>query len=415
MASVREWVGARATIGTVFVAAVLSVAIGILNISVPVSGGVLAAYIPEAVRITAGFTGTLTGFLLLASVFGLRRRYRAAWYSAAILLPVTAGQGLVQSPERAAPLVGLSLISLALLVFNYRAFDRDLDLTATQLSALLAIAGAQTYTTAGAWALREQFNGIETLFDAFYFGVVTGSTVGYGDIYPQTAIARLFGISALLITVATFAVALGVLLTPAIEARLTKALGRMTESQLDILENHILVLGYGELTEPILEELGDRARVVIVTPDEARAKRLTDRGYAVVTDDPSDEEALQRTRVDAARSVVVATNNDAEDALAILTARQLNPDIHIVASATQRENERKLRRAGANTVISPAALGGHFLAESAVGGSGLETIEERLLDEQPTDPPADGTTEADGTTDADGTGESDESEPDGRN
>ncbi|CQR49413.1 MULTISPECIES: NAD-binding protein [Haloferax] len=396
MASVREWVGARATIVTVFVAAVLSVAIGVLNISSPVTGGVLAPYIPEAVRITAGFTGTLTGFLLLASVFGLRRRYRAAWYSTAVLLPVTAAQGLVQSPERAAPLVGLSFISLALLVFNYRAFDRDLDLTATQLSALLAIAGAQTYTTAGAWALREQFNGVDTLFDAFYFGVVTGSTVGYGDIYPQTAIARLFGISALLITVATFAVALGVLLTPAIEARLTKALGRMTESQLDILENHVLVLGYGELTEPILEELGDRARVVIVTPDEGRAKRLTDRGYDVVTDDPSDEEALQRTRVDSARSVVVATNNDAEDALAILTARQLNPDVHIVASATQRENERKLRRAGANTVISPAALGGHFLAESAVGGSGLETIEERLLDERPTDPPADETTEADG-------------------
>lgn len=355
----------------------------------------LAPYIPDAVRITAGFTGTLTGFLLLASVFGLRRRYRAAWYSTAVLLPVTAAQGLIQSPERAAPLVGLSLISLALLVFNHRAFDRDLDLTATQLSALLAIAGAQTYTTAGAWALREQFNGIDTLFDAFYFGVVTGSTVGYGDIYPQTAIARLFGISALLITVATFAVALGVLLTPAIEARLTKALGRMTESQLDILENHVLVLGYGELTEPILEELGDRARVVIVTPDEGRAKRLTDRGYDVVTDDPSDEEALQRTRVDAARSVVVATNNDAEDALAILTARQLNPDVHIVAAATQRENERKLRRAGANTVISPAALGGHFLAESAVGGSGLETIEERLLDEQPTEPAEDGTGEAD--------------------
>ncbi|POG56585.1 NAD-binding protein [Haloferax marisrubri] len=409
MASVRDWVGARATIGTVFVAAVLSVAIGILNISSPVAGGVLAPYIPEAVRITAGFTGTLTGFLLLASVFGLRRRYRAAWYSTAVLLPVTAAQGLIQSPERAAPLVGLSLISLALLVFNYKAFDRDLDLTATQLSALLAIAGAQTYTTAGAWALREQFNGIDTLFDAFYFGVVTGSTVGYGDIYPQTAIARLFGISALLITVATFAVALGVLLTPAIEARLTKALGRMTESQLDILENHVLVLGYGELTEPILEELGDRARVVIVTPDEARAKRLTDRGYDVVTDDPSDEEALQRTRVDAARSVVVATNNDAEDALAILTARQLNPDIHIVASATQRENERKLRRAGANTVISPAALGGHFLAESAVGGSGLETIEERLLDEQPTDPTEDETVQTNGA------GEAGDPGPDGQN
>ncbi|AFK20309.1 potassium channel protein [Haloferax mediterranei ATCC 33500] len=386
MVSVRGWFGARTTVGTVFVVAVLSVAIGLVNISSPTAGGILALYIPDAARITASYTGALTGFLLLVSVFGLRRRLRAAWYLTVILLPVTAAQGLIQSPERAAVLVGLSGVSLALSLFNYRAFDRALDLTVTQLSALLAIAGAQTYATVGTYALREDFNGVETVFDAFYYSLVTGSTVGYGDVTPNTFFAKLFALSALLVTVSSFAVALGVLLTPAIEARLTKALGRMTESQLDILENHVLVLGYGELTEPILEELGSRARVVIVTPDESRAKRLTDRGYDVVTDDPSDEEALERTRVDAARSVVVATNNDAEDALAILTARQLNPDVHIVASATQRENERKLRRAGANTVISPAALGGHFLAESALGGTGLETLEERLLNERPDEP-----------------------------
>ncbi|ELZ94051.1 potassium channel-like protein [Haloferax mucosum ATCC BAA-1512] len=398
MVSVREWLGARTTVGTVFVVAVLSVAVGLVNISSPPSGGILGPYIPETARTTASYTGALTGFLLLASVFGLRSRLRAAWYSTIVLLLVTAAQGLVQSPGRAAILVGLSGVSLALTLFNRRAFDRALDLTVTQLSALLAIAGAQTYATVGAYALREDFNGVETLFDAFYFALVTGSTVGYGDVTPNTFFAKLFALSALLVTVSSFAVALGVLLTPAIEARLTKALGRMTESQLDILENHILVLGYGELTEPILEELSGRARVVIVTPDESRAKRLADRGYDVVTDDPSDEEALQRTRVDAARSVVVATNNDAEDALAILTARQLNPDVHIVAAATQRENERKLRRAGANAVISPAALGGHFLAESAIGGSGLESLEERLLSERPDEPPADET--ADSTTDS---------------
>ncbi|UVE50302.1 NAD-binding protein [Haloferax larsenii] len=413
MVSVRDWFGARTTIAVVFVVAVLSAVTGLVNISLPATGGLLGPYIPDTVRTAAGFTGTLTGFLLLASAFGLRRRLRAAWYTTIILLPVSAAQGLVQSPDRIEPLVALTLlvslsvVGLGLLLFNRRAFDRDLDLTVTQLSALLAIAGAQTYATAGAYALREDFNGVETLFDAFYFALVTGSTVGYGDITPRTPVAKLFGMSALLVTVASFAVALGVLLTPAIEARLTKALGRMTESQLDILENHVLVLGHGELTEPILEELDGRADVLIITPNAERAQRLTERGYDVLTADPSDEESLERGRVDTARSVVVATSNDAEDALAILTARQLNPDVHIVASASQRENERKLRRAGANTVISPAALGGHFLAESAIGGGGLESIEDRLLDEEPDAPPAESD---DGVDGSDGEAESNSSD-----
>lgn len=64
----------------------------------------------------------------------------------------------------------------------------------------------------------------------------------------------------------------------------------------------------------------------------------------------------------------MATNNDAEDALSVLTARQLNPEITIVAAATNRENVAKLRRAGANTVISPASIVGHLLVTTALGG-----------------------------------------------
>jgi voltage-gated potassium channel len=153
----------------------------------------------------------------------------------------------------------------------------------------------------------------------------------------------------------------------------------MTEEQLDVLDNHVLVLGFGDLTEPILEELSTQADVLVVVDDEERARRLSERGYTVLTDDPSDEEAQRRGKVDVAQAVVAATNNDAEDALTILTARQLNPEVTIVAAATQRENINKLKRAGADTVISPATLGAHFLAESALGKEGAETLEERLL------------------------------------
>ncbi|WP_142858226.1 NAD-binding protein [Salinigranum halophilum] len=393
----RDWIGGRASVVLTFAVAIASVITGIANIGAPPRPiGPVAALVPAFVPVIAGFTGALTGFLLLAAAFGLRRGLRAAWYVTMVLFPVTALQGALQSNERAVPLVALSAVAFLVLGLNRKRFHRDLDFSTTELAALAAIIGAQTYGTVGAYALREQFNGLDTLVDAFYFALVTGSTVGYGDITPSTPIARLFGMSVLLVTVSSFAVALGVLLTPAIEARLSKALGRMTETQLDLLENHVLVLGYGDLTEPILEELATKARYVVVTDNADQARLLSDRGIDVFTADPSDADSLERARVGTARAVVVATSNDAEDALAILTARQLNPNVRIVAAASNRENVDKLKRAGADTVISPTTLGGHLMAESALGGDS-EKVEQQVMEEEPSkDEPVDEDERGDG-------------------
>jgi voltage-gated potassium channel len=336
--------------------------------------------VPAAVRATAGFTGTLTGFLVLVAALGLRRGYRLAWYATVVLLPVTAAQGLVQSSEYSLPLVALSLLALPAVGLERRRFDRELDLTTTQLAAVVALVGSQTYIATGAFTLREQFGGIRTLTDAVYFALVTSSTVGYGDVTPQTGEARLFGLSALLVGTASFAVALGVLLTPAIEARLTKALGRMTTSDLELLDDHVLVLGYGELTEPLLTELGDQ-RYLVVTDDGDRARQLSARDVEVYTGDPSDEGTLARVQLEDARAVIVATNDDADDALTILTVRQLRPDVRIVAAATNRENETKLERAGADAVVSPASIGGRLLVESALEKRDATAAEDRLFED----------------------------------
>jgi voltage-gated potassium channel len=251
------------------------------------------------------------------------------------------------------------------------------------------------YGTVGAFALRDRFTNLDSLTDAFYFTLVTGSTVGYGDIAPVPSpsddVARLFTISVVLVSVTSFAVALGVVLTPAIEARLTRALGRVTESQLEMLENHVIVMGYGELTEPIIQELDGRAEFLVVTPERDRVEALSDRGYDVLAGDPSDESVLRRANIAEARAALAATQDDARDALAILTARELNPEIRIVAAAAGRENIQKLKRAGAGTVISPAAIGGRLLAESALGSEGSEAVAAALeregsdVDVEPTD------------------------------
>jgi voltage-gated potassium channel len=374
------WIGTRLTVWLTALVAILSIVTGVANISAPAVGLLHDRIdIPVVIHRTAGFTGAMTGFLMLLSAYGLRNRLRAAWWSTIVLLPMTAVQGLLQSSVLSIPLIVVSLLALPSVLLTRAHFDREIELTNTQIAAGIALIGAQAYGTLGTYALRGQFGEVDTILDAFYYTIVTASTVGYGDATPLTQEARLFGISVLLVGTASFAVALGALLSPVIEARFAAALGKMNEAELASLEDHVLVLGYGELTEPILQELEDRAPFVVVTDSEKRADRLAERGLFVLRDDPSDESAIERAGLERARAVVVATNTDAEDALTVLTVRQLRPDARIVSAATDRENVAKLRRAGADAVISPATIGGRLLVQSALGRDDTEDIAEKLL------------------------------------
>ncbi|WP_121820467.1 NAD-binding protein [Halostella salina] len=383
MATLRERFGVRATVWLVLAVAVLSVVTGIANITdTTVVFGPFADRIPPEIQRLAGFTGALTGFLMLASALGLRRGLRAAWYTTVVLLPVTAGQGFAQSSELSFPLIVLSLAALPAVLLNYRRFDREVSLTTPQLASGIALSGVLVYGTVGAYALREEFDGVSTALDAFYYTIVTASTVGYGDVTATSQQAKLFSVSVVVLGTASFAIALGALLGPAIEARLTKALGKMTDSELELVENHVLVLGYGDLTEPLLTELSDGdVEFVVVAPNPEQVETLRERGFLVIQGDPSDDETLERAQLGDARAVVAATNNDAEDALSILSARELRPDARIVAAATDRENVEKLRRAGADVVISPASIGGHLLMQSALGEDDTEAIANRLIEE----------------------------------
>ncbi|WP_435333724.1 NAD-binding protein [Haloarchaeobius sp. TZWWS8] len=396
MESSNRLTGVRAPFVLTTAVAILSVVTGLTAMIAPaeVTAGLLSGYLPDSVQKTAGFTGTLTGFVMLVSAYGLRRGLRFALYSALVLFPVTAAQGLVQGSSYSYPLVVLSVLSIPVLLLHRRRFDRAVSLSATQKAAGLSLIGVQLYGTFGAYTLRDEFpsissvGGSDAMLDAFYFTIVTASTVGYGDVTPgpESISGQLFAISVVVLGTASFAVALASLFTPLIEARFAKALGRMTESQLELLENHVIVLGYGDLTEPILTELTDGdVPFVVITPDPARASELSDRGMNVITADPSDEEPLLRAQLPDATAVVAATNNDAEDALAVLTARELRPDIRIVAAATETENADKLRRAGADTVISPASIGGHLLVESALSGKNTEQIADKLLEDKESD------------------------------
>lgn len=144
------------------------------------------------------------------------------------------------------------------------------------------------------------------------------------------------------------------------------------------MEDHVVVLGYGYLTRPVLDKLGVRVEYVFVATDAELAERLRGRGYSVIEAESVNEEALEEADIDGARAVVVASESDAEDALAILTARDTNPGVEIIAVASNSENAEKLRRAGADTVVSPAQIVGKLLVESALTGEDTSEIVEEI-------------------------------------
>ncbi|WP_254763041.1 NAD-binding protein [Natrinema marinum] len=380
----RRVLTTRAAVIIVLLVALLSVATAVLHIGAQDVSGPLEGYVPEAVQAAAGFTGALTGFMMVGSALALRRGLRAGWWATLLLLPLTAAQGLLQTSRYSLPLIVLSLVAIPILLLTRNRFTKPISLTTTQIAAGAALVGVQLYGTIGGYALREHFDEIETILDAFYFTLITSSTVGYGDVTPNTGSVQgmLFTMSVLVLGVASFGIAIGALVGPLIQDRISKTLGRMTESELQLLDEHILVLGYGELTEPIVDELAETGRsFVVVTTDREAASALTARDVPVVTGDPSDDDPLRRAKIDRAAAILVATNHDAEDALTVLTARELAPTTRIVAAATDRENVQKLERAGADSVISPAQLGGHLLVQSALGSDETALVD-RILESE---------------------------------
>lgn len=374
----REFSGAKPTVLLIGLLAVLTFITGLSNLSqvaVPLDGP-LAEYVAVSESYVR-FTGVFFSFILVGAVFGLNRRKRLAWYVAAFVIPLVAIIPLFTFQVNDVLVFLLSAIVYPLLVYNRYRFDRPLDLSPIQIASLSSIIGVLAYATVGSYGMRDRYVGIETWTDAFYYVIVTIATVGYGDATPLTQETKLFTLSFIIFGTAAFTAAIGSLLIPAIESRMAAAVGNMTPSELKLLEDHVLVLGYGDLTEPVITELEKQVDLVVITPDASDATMLRDRDISVLTADPTDTESLHDANIEMARGVVIATEDDAQDVLAIIAVKQTNPDVFIVAAANRRQHVDKLELVGADEVISPTVIGGQVIGRSVLQGARL-SLEDAL-------------------------------------
>lgn len=138
---------------------------------------------------------------------------------------------------------------------------------------------------------------------------------------------------------------------------------RMTEG----LTDHYIVCGFGRVGRQVAHDLrAAGARYVVIDNDPGNRDAAYAPGVRFILARASDDEALREAGIERARAVVACVDSDAENIFIALSARELRPDIAIVARASQEEAESKLRRAGADRVISPYKSSGTEMARLAL-------------------------------------------------
>jgi voltage-gated potassium channel len=207
-----------------------------------------------------------------------------------------------------------------------------------------------------------------SVVDALYMTVITIATVGFGEVHPLDNAGRIFTIGLIVTGVATFAWAAGsgveVLLGHNLVIRVQR---RRMQEFLDEVRDHYIVCGFGRMGRQVVRDLDARKeRFVVVDRDPGLESYALEHSIPYVIGDSTSDDVLLRARIDRARGVVAVVGDDAQNVLTVLTARGINPDLQIVARGTDELSESKMRRAGADRIVSPYVIGGQRLALALV-------------------------------------------------
>jgi voltage-gated potassium channel len=239
------------------------------------------------------------------------------------------------------------------------------------LAVLILAAGTAGYIFIEGWPF----------IDALYMTVITLATVGFKEVHQLSPAGRVFTIVLIITGVGFFFYVAGSIIQFMIEGRIRDILGRRKlEKELRKQKDHYIVCGYGRVGSSICDLLASRPLgIVVIERDPERIDRLSDRNLLYVAGEATDEENLIKAGVEKARGLLAVLKTDTDNVYVTLTARQLNPELSIIARGGEEKSENKLLAAGANRVVSPYLMGAHRIAQTILRPTVTDFLELTLM------------------------------------
>ncbi|MCX8049708.1 MAG: NAD-binding protein [Methylohalobius sp.] len=225
-----------------------------------------------------------------------------------------------------------------------------------------------------------------SLSDAFYMTIITITTVGYGEIVPADSFGERLFLGMLAVggfgTITFLFTSLSVFF---LETDLDVTLRRRRmERQIKKLRHHYIICGFGRVGRNVAQELLMTQRsFVAIDVDHAQLESQRERfpDLLYLHGDASEDELLLAADIEDARGVFAVTGDDSRNLMIALTAKQLNPKVRVVARCHEMHNIPKLRKAGADSVISPDFTGGMRIASAMIRPHVVSFLEEMLRSE----------------------------------
>jgi len=216
-----------------------------------------------------------------------------------------------------------------------------------------------------------------TFLDAVYMTITTITTVGFREVHPLSEAGRIFSIFLIIGGVGGALYILTTIMGYILEGQFGITMGRRRmKTKIARLKKHLILCGYGRVGEEIaLTFSQEGAPFVIISKDEEHVAKAEKEGYLAILGDATSDDVLEEAGIKRAYGLVSAVGSDTDNTFITLSAREERPDLFIEARSSSPESESKLRRAGADRVISPHAIGGRRMAMLALRPAVVDFID----------------------------------------
>ena len=218
--------------------------------------------------------------------------------------------------------------------------------------------------------------------DAFYMTVITVTTVGFGEVHPFTSEEKVFTIFLILSSLFTFGYAVSSFSEYLISGDFFHQLKiKRVQKQIELLDGHIIVCGFGRNGKQALAKLKSYKRNVVVIEKNKELIKLLDESKVLnVEGDATSDDTLLKAGINKAKFLITALPSDADNLFVVLTANQLNNQCKIISRASKETTYNKLKIAGASNVIMPDKLGGDHMASLVVTPDVIEFVDRLTID-----------------------------------
>ncbi len=205
-----------------------------------------------------------------------------------------------------------------------------------------------------------------TWFEALYMSAITLTTVGYGETRPLSENGRWFTIFFLFGGVFTLFFTTAEILRYIVSGQLRAVMGKeRMERTLSQLKDHVIVCGFGRMGRLVCSEFERHEVPFVIIDRDVNALNECRHSHGIpLQGDATADDVLQHAGVDRARALIAALPSDSDNLYITLSARVLNEKLVIVARAEEEDAVAKLRRVGANHVVSPYLIGGHRASQA---------------------------------------------------